>query len=166
MTNKILFLAAFFILTMTFSVKSQTTQNNSCDTNALKVAKKYLEDKFENVKAEGKNIATFKVVGTDKKNDTVIYYVWAYIIDYTCTSNKLQDYQGSSLPVKLTLLLKNKIYNVIKDEKPGDGEGNGEDMKRIFPPKVIKQINPFPNEERVKLKEQSIKEAKAYYKIK
>ena len=108
MTQKITHMFLVILLTASCVSKSQTVQN---DDKALKAIKHYLEDKFENVKPQGKNIATFTVLDTKQTNDTIIFFVWAYIMDYKVDGNKLIKCSGSSLPVKLTLI--DYLYFVI-----------------------------------------------------
>jgi hypothetical protein len=154
------------IVLITFQFLITSCHNNSNDIQskeAEKAIKDYLERTFEYIKPEGINIATFKVLGTDEKNDTIVYYVWAYIIDYTNESNKLEENRGSSLPVKLYLLNKNNIYTVVKAEKPLDGDQYDNSMKKLFPKDVYKQASSFGNEEVDKLKKQSVKEAEEHF---
>ncbi len=163
MKTRILLISIFLL----YLLSNSCNRSNSIkqDAVSLKVIKQFLEEKFEYIKPEGKNIDTFKVLGTDKKNDTAIYYVWAYIIDYTYKSNKLTENRGSSLPVKLYLLNDKNNYTVVKAEKPLDGDQYDNSMKKLFPKDVYKQASSFGNEEVDKLKQQSIKEAKEYFKI-
>lgn len=84
----------------------------------------------------GKVFEAHEIFGTEIKNDSLYIYMWVHYGDYYVASNRLKLSSGGTLPI--AFVLKNdeegKAY-VVKHKIPGDGEGNGDSIREIFPRK-------------------------------
>lgn len=71
------------------------------------------------------------------------YYVYAWVVKekrYECDGKIISD-TASSIPYKFELMKIDDAFIVENYEIPRDGSYYAEDMKRIFPSKVLKDIN-------------------------
>lgn len=127
-------------------------------SNSLKITKddekvilEYLDKKTNDISSPrgGKMYSAFDILGTDSNR----IYIWMLKEECLKQGNEVKMTNGVSLPVVLNIeIVTNKI--VIKSHKfPGDGEGNGESIKRLFPANVINLMSNNHNERVTQLEE-------------
>jgi|GEM_PF-4273278 len=104
------------------------------DTVLLKqTIKDYLENSFQKQSPTGKTFAGYHLLGISSNHDTIIAYIWAYIMNYSPGISGPSENGGMSMPAKIVLLLSNETFKVLKAEYPKEGENYAESVRNIFP---------------------------------
>lgn len=109
--------------------------------------KEYLEKQgdIEEKHEEGvKTFIAFKTYLIEEKEDSQ-YDVYIWVLEEQCylAENDIKNYGSYSIPFKVTVKKQEQYnkYSVIDSRYPREGAYYSEDMKKLFPSSVIKDIN-------------------------
>ena len=95
----------------------------------------YLEKNIESPGFGGRMFCAYEIFGTEKKGDRDYSYLWTLCMEYYAKGNSLIKGTGVSMPVVLISLRSSRGSDIVEHEKPVDGEGYAESIRRIFPAK-------------------------------
>jgi hypothetical protein len=86
------------------------------------------------------------------ENELFPLYVWAYCGEYIIQDGELKTLSGVSVPTKIDYPNELSFYDLRKFsyEVPGDGSHYAEDIKKIFPEDIWKDIFDFDRENIIK----------------
>lgn len=108
---------------------------------------------------------SFKTYLIEEKNKK-LYYIYAWVLEesYYYQNEKIINDSASSIPYKFTVELKNNNYVVTNYQIPRDGSLYKEDMKKIFPRNIRKDMENVQNDGTIeKLKLEIKKQVNLYF---
>ncbi|PFH81123.1 hypothetical protein COI44_23430 [Bacillus sp. AFS088145] len=85
-----------------------------------------------------KGFEVHKIYGSKKKDDTTTVYL-QYFYEGFSYSTKTELETASVVPASITLKEKGNSYEVVDYKEPGDGDMFGDDLKKLFPSKYVKE---------------------------
>ncbi|MFF2879193.1 hypothetical protein ACFVR2_23160 [Gottfriedia sp. NPDC057991] len=100
----------------------------------------YVVDKYKGQlqNPTDKGFEVHKIYGSKKENDATTVYL-EYLYEGYSYSTKAELETGSRIPATITLKEKGDSYEVVDYKEPRDGSFYGEDLKKMFPSKYVKQ---------------------------
>ncbi len=75
----------------------------------------------------------FKVLGTQKENDTTTVYAWVLYLEYNKTGSGIKEVSGAHTPTAITVKETETDFELIEYWEPGDGTHYTPDIKGKFP---------------------------------
>lgn len=119
---------------------SNTLEITQADEQTIE---EYLDTRTNDINSPfqgGKMYSAFKILGTD--SDKI--YLWMLKYEYLEQSNELTN--GVSLPIVLTIEVKDNQIAIENHSFPKDGNEYGPSLKKLFPQNVRDQISTNHNE--------------------
>lgn len=101
---------------------------------------KYLENYIESPSFGGKMFCAYKMFGTETKNNKDYVYLWTLCMEYFVKDRALMKGTGVSMPIALISVRLHQGNKIVGHQKPVDGEGYAESIRKIFPKKYHKAI--------------------------
>lgn len=92
-----------------------------------------LGSKLARTSFDGKAFVSFAEFGNAVKESSMVRYLWVLAQEYYSEAGQLREGTGASLPVAVTLKLRDGRYVVDDVEFPRDGAAYQDDVERIFP---------------------------------
>lgn len=116
---------------------------NLDDLYIERTIKEYLikEDEKHQMHDNEKSFVAMKIYSIKEKDDEFYAYAWVVNEKWYEKNTKIIKDTGSSIPYKFTLIKQNGVFSVTNAEIPRDGSLYYEDMKKLFPRKVLKQMD-------------------------
>ena len=101
---------------------------------------RYLEASIELTNSGGKMFCAYDIFGTETKKTAKYIYLWTACVEYYVKSGLLRQGAAVSLPVALTVEETSHGDMIKGHKKPVDGEGYGNSIRKIFPPRYQSTI--------------------------
>ena len=111
---------------------------------------------------------SYELFGTESKDSEKYIYLWALCMEYYVKGGVLMQGTGFSMPLALTSMHSLTGDKIIEHQKPVDGEGYGDSIRKIFPKKYHKAIfaeTKEYNRRAETLLKDTERKAKLYYKL-
>jgi len=146
MKKLFLFLMIFqiFLLFVGCNATKEASSNILTLTQAdERTIEEYLDAKTNDISSPfqgGRMYSAFKILGTDSNK----IYLWMLKYEYLKESNELTN--GVSLPVVLTIKVKDNQVVIENHSFPKDGAEYGPSLKKLFPQNIREQISENHNE--------------------
>ena len=129
----------------------------------------YLQNHIESPSYEGKMFCSYELFGTESKGSRKYIYLWALCMEYYVKNGVLMQGTGVSMPVALISVHSRSGDKIKEHQKPVDGEGYGDSIRKIFPKKYHKAIfaeSKEYNRRADSLLKDTDRQAKIYYNVK
>lgn len=129
----------------------------------------YLQKHIESPNFGGRTFCSYELFGSEKKRSRQYIYMWALCMEYYVKDGILMQGAGSSMPLALIAVHSRIGEKIINHQKPVDGEGYGESIRKIFPKKYHNAIFSEPkeyNRRAENLLSDTERQAKVYYHLK
>jgi len=129
----------------------------------------YLQNHIESPSYEGKMFCSYELFGTESKGSRKYIYLWALCMEYYVKNGVLMQGTGVSMPVALISVHSRSGDKIKEHQKPVDGEGYGDSIRKIFPKKYHKAIfaeSKEYNRRADSLLKDTERQAKIYYNVK
>jgi len=127
---------------------------------------RYLETSIESTNSGGKMFCAYELFGTETKKTKKYIYLWTACMEYYVKGGVLRQGAAVSLPVALTAKETSHGDMIKGHKKPVDGEGYGNSIRKIFPPKyqttIFAQGQEY-NRRANSLLRETERQAKAYF---
>lgn len=104
------------------------------------VIQNYLDMKVIDPAFGGKIFSAHKIF----HSDAGCIYIWAYMQEYYKKDDKLESGTGWSVPLVLYVDMTSGKLRILGHIAPGDGEVYANDIKRLFPKSIQKEILNYP----------------------
>lgn len=109
------------------------------DQNSIET---YLAEEIIKPAYGGKIFSAHRVLLSDRQEGKI--YLWAFIQEYYREIGELQKGTGVSVPVVLNVAEENNSLKIRGHLLPGNGNQFPEDIDRLFPKQIRKQILDYP----------------------
>ena len=127
-------------------------------------SEKFIKDFFSSTSINGKIFCSYHFFSADQKNkNTINAYLWLLCDEY---NSKLKTGSGTRVPIVTMLKKQENNYQVTNHQYLRNGSFYQQDVKKLFPADIYKQIFKF-NSEQPKiinnLNRENIRKAQAYF---
>jgi len=135
-------LTALLVFTVSLTIiigcseKVDETQDKGIeiDSELKNIINSYIAENEAHLVRGGKAFAEHELYGTEKKDEEVYVYLWAYFKEYYLESDKLKTGGGGSYPLVIVLLKDNsESYKCVRHYSPGDGSYYVPSIEDLFP---------------------------------
>lgn len=115
-------------------------------------------------------IASCKIFGVERENNTNIGYIYAYVLDeeYVKFGDAAYEQSGGYCPVKIKVKFDDDNIKYLDREYPEDGDDYQDSMKELFPSKyysMYEKYDPYDENGNPKLKKQQEEKIKEIWGI-